>query len=141
MTVMTSSRPGPATVASAMLRSPKLCGPQTKVADLRVFFDDPHVHAALVVRDGVLISVVERDDLVGQKAEAPALECGSLRGRTLTADADLELTHREMLALGRRRLTVVDAGGRVLGLLCLKRHGRGFCSEQDVLERAAELGG
>jgi len=42
-----------------------------------------------------------------------------------------------MSRTGRRRLAVVDDGGVLVGLLCLKRTGRGFCSDLDVASRAA----
>jgi hypothetical protein len=43
-----------------------------------------------------------------------------------------------MVARGRRRLAVVDDRGLLVGLLCLKRSGRGFCSAADVAARARD---
>lgn len=37
-----------------------------------------------------------------------------------------------------RRLAVIDDHGMLLGLLCLKRTGLGFCSDTDVQARADE---
>ena len=48
--------------------------------------------------------------------------------------------HRAMLAAGGRRLAVVDHRLRLLGLLCLKRSGLGFCSDRDVAARALANG-
>jgi hypothetical protein len=42
------------------------------------------------------------------------------------------------MSTGRRRLAVIDAQQRLLGLLCLKRTRDGFCSEQDLQSRQAE---
>ena len=50
-------------------------------------------------------------------------------------DADLHATWEAMTG---RRLAVVDPQGRLLGLLCLKRSRRGFCSAEDVAERDRE---
>ena len=51
------------TIADAHLRTPKVHGPDVSVGAARVFFTDSHVHALLLVERGVLVSVVERDDL------------------------------------------------------------------------------
>jgi hypothetical protein len=40
-----------------------------------------------------------------------------------------------MLATGARRLAVVGDSDVLLGLLCLKRHLGGFCSDTDVCRR------
>ncbi len=122
-------------VSAAMLRDPKVLGPATTVAQVRAFFEDDHVHAALLVDGGRLLSVVERPDLAGAPPGSPAATVGRLPGRTTRGDADLALTWEAMTALARRRLAVVDSRGDFLGLLCLKRSGRGFCTEADVRAR------
>ncbi len=127
----------PPIVADAMHRFPKLCAPHATIADLRVLFLDRHVHAALLVADGRLLTVVERGDLTGAADERPALALGRLEGRTIEPAADLEDTRQRMVAGQIRRLAVVDRQRRLLGLLCLKRSGLGFCSDADVAERAA----
>ncbi|MDD7939219.1 CBS domain-containing protein [Actinomycetospora lutea] len=123
------------TVADAMLRRPKVCPPQTTVAQAWDVFADGHVHALLVVARGVLLAVVERADLEGAPPDAPAVERGQLLGRVVGPDADLDATWRAMTG---RRLAVVDPRGTLLGLLCLKRSRRGFCSAADVAAREAE---
>ncbi|MCD2195182.1 CBS domain-containing protein [Actinomycetospora endophytica] len=126
------------TVADAHLRTPRLHGPGLSVGAARTVFLDDHVHALLLVDDGVLVAVVERGDLVGVPAGARARSVGRLAGRVAGPDDDLEATREAMASRRQRRLAVVDAGGRLLGLLCLKRHGRGFCSAADVAARDAE---
>jgi hypothetical protein len=37
---------------------------------------------------------------------------------------------------GRRRPAVVDDSGRLLGLLCLKKDGTDYCSDEGVRDRA-----
>ncbi|XVQ14725.1 CBS domain-containing protein [Spirillospora sp. CA-255316] len=126
------------TVADAMVRAPKVCGPATTVAQARAVLRDDHVHAVLVVDGGHLVSVVERPDLDSQPADSPARLAGRLHDRVTAPDADLDTTWRSMTKARRRRLAVVDEGGRLLGLLCLKRTGLGFCSDADVQARAEE---
>ena len=48
-----------------------------------------------------------------------------------------EDARRAMQASGDRRLAVVEDDGRLLGLLCLKRSGDGFCTDAGVAERRA----
>jgi len=42
-----------------------------------------------------------------------------------------------MQAAGQRRAAVVDGDGLLLGLLCLKHHGGGFCTDAGVASRRA----
>jgi CBS domain-containing protein len=122
-----------------MIRSPKLLGPETTIAQVRVFFDDDHVHAALIVDRDRLLAVVEPFDLIGSPpADSPAARAGRLSGRISRPDADLATTWETMAALDRRRLAVVDSRGVLLGLLCLKRTGLGFCSDANVRSRAED---
>ncbi len=123
-----------------MLRFPKVCTRLLTVAAARALFGDDHVHCLLVVEDGRLLAVVERHDLEGADPRLPAWPTGRLSGRVVRPGADLETTRQAMLAEPRRRLAVVGDGGELLGLLCLKRTGSGFCSDADVRARAAERG-
>lgn len=45
----------------------------TAVGPARVLLADDHVHALLVTDDGVLVAVVERDDLVTGSRAGPAV--------------------------------------------------------------------
>lgn len=123
------------TVADAMLTAPKVCDRGAVVADLHGLFEDEHVHCALVTDGSRLLSVVARDDL-GADRTLPASAVGTLRGRTVAASADLDSIHRRMAEKGIRRLAVVTETGQLLGLLCLKRTGIGFCSDEGVAARA-----
>ena len=59
------------------------------------------------------------------------------KGVGAVMDAAEEAARRE----GHRVvIAVVDAGGTLLGLLCLKASGTGFCSTADVRERRAARG-
>ena len=128
-----------ATVAEAMVTAPKVCAADSTVSALRNLFADDHVHAALIVDDGVLVAVVERGDLhASLGAHEPAARAGGLEGRVVAPDAPLQPIHRLMLATHRRRLAAVADDGTLLGLLCLKRRGDGFCTDADVQARASE---
>jgi CBS domain-containing protein len=126
------------TAAEAMLTTPTRHPPSATVGEIRDFFRDDHVHAALIVSPaGCLEAVVERDDIARcQALDAAAAPLGRLAGRTVPAGADLAEVRRAMIATGRRRAAVTSADGRLVGLLCLKASRAGFCSEQDVRARA-----
>ncbi|NHA69785.1 CBS domain-containing protein [Phycicoccus flavus] len=133
---MTPTRPR--TVADVMLSTPKTHGPDATAGDLRALFRDDHVHVALVVDAGRLLAVVDRDDVCTAPDDTPAAACGAGAERSVTPGEDVEVLRRRMREQGSRRYAVVDEDGMLLGLLCLKRSGRGFCSDADVADRAAE---
>ncbi|WP_170225150.1 CBS domain-containing protein [Nocardioides albertanoniae] len=127
--------PGEASVAEAMVNRPKVL-PATSVArDVRDFFGDDHVHAALVCDGSRLLSVIERQDLTRAHDDEPATGLGTLAGRTVAPEADLWTTWASMTQEGLRRLAVVE-DDRCVGLLCLKRSGRGFCCDAGVWARS-----
>jgi CBS domain-containing protein len=127
------------TVADAMLHKPKTVTPGFDVAHLHAFFEDEHVHAALVLdAAGQLLSVVTRGDLEGHEADVPVAALGCLEGRVVSPDADLARTWQAMVGGHLRRLAVTDPDdGTLLGLLCLNRSRLGFCSDSNVAERAS----
>jgi CBS domain-containing protein len=135
--------PGPVdellrTAAEVMLTIPARHPLSATVGEIRDFFRDDHVHAALIVSPaGYLEAVVERDDIAGcQARDAAASPLGQLAGRTVPAGASLAEVRRAMTTAGRRRAAVTSADGRLVGLLCLKASGAGFCSNQDIRARA-----
>jgi CBS domain-containing protein len=128
--------PTAATVTDAMITDVKLSSARTTVRELRELFADDHMHAAVIVENGVLLTVVVRSDLAGNRDDdAAAARLGSLRGRVVAAGTDLDQARRYLLSSGGRRLAVVAPDGRFRGLLCLKRSRRGFCSDRDVRAR------
>jgi hypothetical protein len=126
------------TAAEAMITTPTRHPLSVTVGEIRDFFRDDHVHAALIVSPaGSLEAVVERDDIAEcQVLDAAAAPLGRLAGRTVPAGASLAEVRRAMTATGRRRAAVTSADGLLLGLLCLKASQAGFCSDQDVRARA-----
>jgi hypothetical protein len=119
-----------------MVARPDVHPAWTTVGELRAFFEDDHVHMALLVVGGVLVGTVERGDL-GASADdrAPALQLARLRGRTIEPGAALPGVQDTMRRTGRRRLAVTTTDATVVGLLCLKTSGDGFCSDADVSAR------
>jgi CBS domain-containing protein len=128
------------TAGEVMLTTPIRHPLSTTVGEIRDFFRDDHVHAALIVSPaGLLEAIVERDDVAdGQASDAAAAPLGRLAGRTVPPGASLAEVHQAMAAAGRRRAAVTSADGRLLGLLCLKASRAGFCSDRDVLARALD---
>lgn len=132
-----SERPTGPTAVDGMLRSPRIEPVDCTVAQAVEILADDHVHALLLTEGGRLVSVVEREDLDAAGREDPARAHGRLAGRTVAPATELEPLRRQMVAEGRRRLAVVD-GDRLLGLLCLKSSGTGFCTDEGVAARAQE---
>ncbi|WP_179382246.1 CBS domain-containing protein [Streptomyces sp. SA15] len=95
--------------------------------------------ALVVAPDGRLMTTIERPDIPAVAPSAlKVTEFGTLVGRTVRAAYPLDAATTAMVRKGRRRLAVVDDVGRLLGLLCLKRDGSGYCSDEGIRARAAE---
>lgn len=125
-------------VADAMITYAKTHGVDTVVDEIRAFFEDDHVHMALIVAaDQRLVTTIERLDLPARSSRLSlAAGLGVLTGRTVSPSAALGAVTVALLRDRRRRLAVVDNSGRLVGLLCLKKSGTGYCSDDDVRERA-----
>jgi CBS-domain-containing membrane protein len=123
-----------------MVTGPKTFGPGVGLAEIRSFFADDHVHLALIVaRDGRLVTTIERADLApATSGFTSAAELGTLIGRTVGPADPLAAATAALLREGRRRLAVVDDTGCLLGLLCLKKNGTGYCSDEGIRDRARE---
>ncbi len=124
-------------VADAMISCPKTHGVEATVDDIRALFEDEHVHMALIVAAGRrLVTTIERPDIPARSAaRSPAAELGMLAGRTAGPAQALEAVTAGLLRERRRRLAVVDDCGRLLGLLCLKKDGSGYCSDDNIRQR------
>jgi CBS domain-containing protein len=125
---------GRRTVRDAMLRRPDVLGVDATVGEARAAFADDHVHLVLLVHEGGrLAGTVDRDDLApGHPPGRLAVDMSATAARVVSPHAPLGPVHAQMARQGRRRLAVVDDDGRLVGLLCLKRSGTGFCSDRDV---------
>jgi CBS domain-containing protein len=131
-------------VAQLMLRSPIVLSASEPLAEVRRVFDSSHVHMVLLTTSGrvgeVLLGTLVRDDLP-PAGPGTALAHARLEGRTVRADRAATDVRRAMQAAGHRRLAVVDHDGRLMGLLCLKRSGDGFCTDAGVASRRASRTG
>lgn len=126
-------------VADVLVRFPKTHGPGSTLGEIRSFFADDHVHMALIVgTDGRLVTTIERPDLAADlPGSVPAAELGTLVGRTAGPADPLDAVTTALLRQRRRRLAVVDDSRLLLGLLCLKKDGTGYCSDEGIRARAA----
>ena len=70
-------------VADAMVTCAKTHDPGSGLAAIRAFFEDQHVHMALIVAaDGRLVTTIERPDLpAATSSSALAVRLGKLIGR------------------------------------------------------------
>jgi hypothetical protein len=124
-------------VADAMITCPKTHGLDAGIDEVLAFFADEHVHMALIVTpDRRLVTTIERPDLAASSvARTPAAELGTLTGRTADPAQALDGVTALLRRERRRRLAVIDGRGRLLGLLCLKRDGTGYCSDDTIRQR------
>jgi CBS domain-containing protein len=126
-----------------MITCPKTHCPDSTLDEICDLFDDDHVHMALVVAtDGRLITTIERADLA--TATSPAVSVGgvgTLVGRTVRPTEPLIAATATLMRARRRRLAVVGDAGRLLGLLCLKRDGTGYCTDEGIRARAEGAAG
>ena len=127
-------------VADAMLTCPKTHRADCSLEAVRGFFAEDHVHMALIVaEDGRLLTTIERPDMAaGTSSSPPVTKLGKLAGRITRPAEPLASATALLRAEGRRRLAVVDHDGRLIGLLCLKKDGSGYCSNEGVQARARE---
>lgn len=128
------------TVADVVVRLPKTLPIDASITQARGAFADDHVRMLLLTENGQLKGTLLRTDLPDHLDGAnAALPHSRVSGRTIPAETPAELARAILLALGQRRLAVLDADGFLLGLLCLKRRLTGFCSDADIAAKTAEL--
>lgn len=124
-------------VTDVMLREPKTISSEISVSEALSALADEHVHMLLLIDGAYLVGTLVRADLPLSRSvsDERALRYATVQGRVVEAGATAQDVSVRMKVSGLRRLAVTDADGRLLGLVCLKRHGRGFCSCEDVASR------
>lgn len=128
-------------VRDVMITDPKIVDSTISVGRSRELFADEHVHMLLVVDHQRLVATLTRADLpLGHpQHRCSALMFAVMKGRCIRGDEPALEVLSQMSAQKIRRLAVVDEHRHLLGLLCLKRSGNGFCSDDDVRARALQL--
>lgn len=138
LTVLPQLRSRSTRVVDAMVADVKVLQRDATYGDVVEFFADDHVHMALIVHDEQVLTAIDRSDLATDlDPRERAIDVGTLTGRWVGPLEDLLRVQERMIRTSRRRLVVLGDAGQFLGLLCLKRHGQGFCRDEDVLARQA----
>lgn len=132
------------TVGEVAITAPKTLPADTTVLEVRAAFTDSHVHVVLLVEDPRLprtrlLGTLVRSDLPdGAPGSATALELATLTGRTVDPATPVHDAHRRLVSSGQRRLAVVGPRRELVGLLCLRADGSGFCTDAGVAARECE---
>lgn len=121
-----------------MITEPKTLPADASIRSVRAAFDDEHVHRVLLTEAGILHGTLLREDLPSLAAPTGhALAWATLQGRTIGPAEPESVAYRYLISADQRRIAVVDTDRRLLGLLCLKRDRRGFCTVADIRARAS----
>ncbi len=119
-----SSRP----VSEIMIRNPKMLPADASVADARALFANPKVLVApLVDGEGRVTGELGRDDVPSMADEAEHAADYSSDPHLIAPDASMRAAIDTLTELDGERLVVVDAEGRLAGMLCLNRRDGRFC--------------
>ena len=115
-------------VSEVMIRKPKWLRADATVADARALFTNPKVLVApLVDDDGRVTGELGRDDVPPSADENEHAADYSADAHLIAPEATMQAAMETLDELDGERLVVVDAEGRLTGMLCLNRsHGR-FC--------------
>ncbi len=120
---MAEARTSDILVRTVMSASPVTIGPDVTVGEAARLLADADVGALPVVTDGKLVGIVTDRDLVvrvlaaGHGADMPVGEIASAGICSVAADARLEEAAHLLGQAQVRRLPVVDAEGRVVGII------------------------
>jgi CBS domain-containing protein len=118
---------GARTVADVMVRKPKTLAASATVTDARRLFENPRVLVALLKDDGRYAGELRRDDLPADADSEQPVGGFAVVGETIEPDRPMVAALELMARVDQERLAVVDAGGGLLGLLCLNRKHGHFC--------------
>jgi CBS-domain-containing membrane protein len=119
------------TVAEVMLKRPKTLPAAASVADARRVFENPKVQTCPIVdEDGALVAELDREQLPEDAAAGASAASYASAPLTIRPDAPVQEALDQLTALGSERMCVVDAEGRMLGLLCLNGRHSAFCTDR-----------
>lgn len=125
-----------APVSEVMLRHPKTLPADASIAQAGAVLRNDHVHMVVLTEGRRLVGTLTRSDLPPPGTLGPALPWSTLVGRTVSPDTPTSVVCGLLIDQGLRRAAVVTADGSLLGLMCLKHHRTGFCSDADVASRS-----
>jgi CBS domain-containing protein len=115
-------------VSEIMIRNPKLLPADASVADARALFSNPKVLVApLVDAEGRVTGELGRDDVPSSADEAEHAADYSSDPHLIAPDATMRAAIDTLTEVDGERLVVVDADGRLAGMLCLNRRDGRFC--------------
>jgi CBS domain-containing protein len=115
-------------VSEIMIRNPKLLPADASVADARALFSNPKVLVApLVDAEGRVTGELGRDDVPSSADEAEHAADYSSDPHLIAPDATMRAAIETLTEVDGERLVVVDADGRLAGMLCLNRRDGRFC--------------
>ena len=115
-------------VSEIMIRNPKMLPADANVADARALFSNPKVLVApLVDAEGRVTGELGRDDVPSSADEAEHAADYSSDPHLIAPDATMRAAIDTLTEVDGERLVVVDADGRLAGMLCLNRRDGRFC--------------
>jgi hypothetical protein len=124
------------TALDIAIRTPCVLPAGCSVADVRAHLTRDHVHLALLVDPaGRLVTTLTRDDIDGVPGDRPAAGHGRIEDRVVPPEMTEPGVRERLARLGVRRAAVVGEDGRLLGLVCAKRSGLGYCTDDGIAER------
>jgi CBS domain-containing protein len=115
------------TVRDVMLKEARAIAPDTPVAAVRETFANPHVKLMLVADGDRYLGTVAPHDLDGAAdgTIAALVESGTPR---VAPEDPIDKALALLSEPGTDRVPVVDADGRLHGLVCLNRRRSAFCA-------------
>jgi CBS domain-containing protein len=97
------------------------------VGELRAYFGESTSHKLALLVDGErYVGSLQPSALDGADDAAPAGDFAS-RGDSVAPDAPADVARERALAMASSRLPVVDAGGRLVGIIAINHRRDGFC--------------
>ncbi len=116
-----------ATAADLMHRRITTLPASATVGELRAYFAESTSHKlALLVEGERYVGSLEVEALEGAPDSAPAGGYAE-RGETVPPDVPADVARERAMAMSSSRLPVVDADGRLVGIIAINSRRDGFC--------------